>query len=148
MFLFGAIFAIVTIAFFLFGGLSQRAICDTLQYPEDSNIIGVVDKLINLKEYKISTNIATIIKQCHKNESIYNVLGLKELFDLSELENFVERYKIEDILNDMKGKITFNQTIQFLTANELDKLETLMDSGISDINYDKFIEEVCILYLL
>lgn len=149
MFLFSAVFVIVTFAYFAIGTLSQRAICDTLQHPEESNLIDVVDKLLNLKQFNVDANVSTILQKCHKNHSIYNVLDLKKTFNLDDIQNFTQHYDIEGILDDLQNAIEsqVETHVQFLDPIGIAKLEELKNSGISDIKYDKFINEVWLLLI-
>lgn len=143
IFLFAAIFAVIAIVYFAIGTLSQRAVCDTLRNPDESNIIDTVEKLFDMKQFNITANITSILDTCHKNESIYKVFQLGNTFDLSKLKNFAEEYNIDEILEKLHNDTNFDhQNIIFLSDEGKEQLKNLINSGISDINYDKFIDEV------
>lgn len=142
MFLFAALFAIVAIVYFALGTLSQRGICDTLRNPAESNIIDVADKLLNFKQFKINANISSILQKCHQNETAYNVFQLNDTFDLTDVRNFTEQYDIQDILDKLKDKLDIETNIVILNDDGFKEIENLKESGISEIRYNKFIEEV------
>lgn len=144
MFLFGAVFAIVSLAYFLLGGVTEILVCDTFRNPNRTQVMEIFDNVIKLDQLNANTNISTILKRCHNNNSIYTVLDLEKKFDLSKIENFWSDYNIDETLNKMMEQIEsmgFNN-IQLLNENSKKQLDNLIESGVSDIKFDKFINEV------
>lgn len=141
MFFFGAILAIVAIAYFLLGGITEKVVCETFKNPNTSQIIDIFDDFINIA----NTSIKTILNQCYNDNSIYNVLNFEENFNLSQIENIWTEYKINETLNDVKEKITdINLNIILLSEDNGKQLDKLIQSNLSNIKFDDFVNKVTI----
>jgi len=65
IFLFSAALMVITLVHFLLGVVTERAICEPLQYPENSRLLTLVDKVIRLDKFFDSEkeiNISSIIR--------------------------------------------------------------------------------------
>jgi prominin 1 len=65
IFLFSAVLMVVTLAHFLLGIIAERAICEPLQNPNNSQLLTLIDKMVRLDkffEYEVEINISSIIR--------------------------------------------------------------------------------------
>lgn len=148
MFLFAIALSAITVVYFVVGVSSQRLICDPLRYPNESQLINLADQLVNFKELlNVDVNISTALKSCHQNQSIYNVLNLERQFNLEDVDTYLDKFDINKTLSDLMSKINTDTThIEIISDTAKAQLKSLVQSGISEIKYDKFIEEVSVTY--
>lgn len=143
MFLSAFFFALVCTVFFIIGVTSQRVICDTIRNPEDNNIMKLLEDAADLKSLTgLDVNITSVLTNCHLNESVYKVFQLQSVFNVSELNDYMSKYDIEKALDGLSEQISANTDVTILDAEAVEQLKSLASSGISDINFDKFIEIV------
>lgn len=144
MFLFAIALAAITIVYFVVGVSSQRLVCDPLRYPNDSQLVDVADRMVNLKELlNVDVSISAALQSCHRNQSIYNVLNLERQFNLEDVDTYLDKFDINKTLTDLMSKINADTThIEIISETAKEQLHSLVESGISEIKYDKFIEEV------
>lgn len=91
MFLSGIVMVVAVLVYFLSGVLFQRVVCDTLRDPShDNKVLSAVDELVNPKREQV--NISHVLLTCHKNESIYNVLKLESVYDVTEVAKYLDKY--------------------------------------------------------
>lgn len=142
MFLFAIILVVVTIVHFFLGILAQRLICDSFRHPNSSQVIKLVDEVMNLKDsLGLDIDIYGVLNSCNKNLSIYNVFKLESLFDINEVMTYLDKFEINQTLADLTKQINANTSIDILSTDAEIQLRQLVDSGIADISYDKFIDE-------
>lgn len=149
MMFFSAVFlAVITIVYFFAGVVVQRSVCDSLRNSNDSQVVELVDGLLDFKELAgVDVSVATILHNCHKNESIYNVFNLSGIFDVQELNGYLSQYNISSSLNGLIDQITVTtDDIIILPDNTKEELRDLSRSGLSDLNFDKFGEIVSIQF--
>lgn len=139
--------AVVTIVYFVIGILSQKVICESFRNPADSQLLEVADTLLDLnKTAGVDAHISTILMNCHKNQSIYNVFNLKSIFDLDKVDDYLEEYSIQDKLNELANTIDVNLSgIEILDQTAKDRLTELGASGIGNIEFHRFTNVVSYL---
>lgn len=143
MFMFAIVFVIVTVAHFFLGILSQRLVCDTLRDPDDNQVVKLVDDVLNLKQtIGLDVNISWVLNSCNQNYSAYNVFQLQGQYDLNEVVNYIDKFEINKTLNELTNQIHANTQIEILSPEAKQDLQDLVSSGIANINYDKFIDEL------
>lgn len=146
MFLFSIILVVLTLAYFLLGVLGQRVACDPLRDPADSELVDLVNKLVNFKEaLGVDVNVTSVIVECNKGESIYNVLRLEDKFDLKQIEDIWTRYKIDEQLEELKDQLTNAHglnTIELLSQASKEALEKLRQAKFSEIPFEKYVDEM------
>ncbi|KAF5293671.1 hypothetical protein FQA39_LY03156 [Lamprigera yunnana] len=143
MFLFAIILVAIMIIHFFIGVVSQRIVCDSFREHENNQIINLVDQVLNIKEsVGLDVNISWILSSCNQNLSIYTVLHLESQFNLNEVMNYVDKFEINKILNELTGQINANTNVVILSQEAKEHLEQLILSGIADIKYDTFIDEL------
>lgn len=143
MFLFSFLLMLITLLYFLTGSLSQRMVCDPMRNPNDSRIFTMLDNLTKIDTI-VASNISTIIHECHKNQSAYNVLKLENKLNVSDLPNYLEKYGITEQIEKFKKNVNITEKIKIMTPQTEAEMENLKNSGIGEINFDRFMHLVSI----
>lgn len=140
--------AVITIGYFTIGIVSQRLVCDTLRDPANNQVMELIDELVNIKQIAgVDVNVTTVLTNCHKNQSIYNVFNLSSIFNVNELNDYISKYNINGSLDGLIDQIDAQMNnIEILNTDAELELEKLAQTGLSDINFDRFQEIVSLLY--
>ncbi len=146
-FLFSFVLLVVATAQFLVGSIVDKVVCDSLKRPNDSDVFRLLDQrfvqplLEDQKPHERWTAIpvSEIIDNCHRNLTIYEILGVEKVYDVTELRNWRESYGISDIEN-LKRKIRLGdlRNIQILSPEAEAELRELAKSQISDLNFSQY----------
>lgn len=149
MFLSAFFLAVVTIFCFVLGMLSQKVVCDSFRNPTESQLLNLANDVLNLnRTVGVNATVQEILTSCEKNQSIYNVFKLKSVFDLEKVDDYIEQYSIEEELNKLAENIDVNfDNIEILSEEAKVKLDKLAESGIDNIEFDKFTGVVCYLIM-
>ncbi|XP_060522307.1 prominin-like protein isoform X2 [Cylas formicarius] len=142
MFFFGCVLIILTLAMFLLGATSDRAICTPLRNPDpqDLRIIKVIDDLLSLSDQLEINDIkfSNILSNCYQNKSLYQTLNLHSVFDLEKLKTefnvseYLDKIKFDDLLKDPDFCILCEN------RQELERLKDLK----FDVDLEKFRDEL------
>ena len=60
----------------------------------------------------LSTDASIFSLQCHQNKTLYNLLHLKNVYDVEELKNWREEYGIGDFIASLKNKIQLDDNLR------------------------------------
>ncbi|XP_075231383.1 prominin-like protein [Lycorma delicatula] len=141
MFLTSAGLMAVTLVYFVTGVMAEFAVCKPLEDPGDSRIFTLIDEVVKLdKIYNITDghspplNISSVIRSCHNNGSIYKVLRLEQLFDISEVTDYASHYGILERIKELTDNIRLDQHVDILTRNAEQQLLKLADSPLNNID--------------
>ena len=107
---------IITTILFLLGGVSDKLICQTLEDPKNSEIYDATNEALNtlfhdalgIEELNnVTFSYDKIIESCGNPEtsSIYNVFDLQYVYNISDLRNWKEDFKINDMIASAKTEI-------------------------------------------
>ncbi|XP_023723915.1 prominin-like protein isoform X3 [Cryptotermes secundus] len=143
IFLFSAVLMVVTLVHFLLGVIAERAVCEPLQSPNNNQLLALVDKMVRLDKFfnsEVEINVSSIIRSCHANGSIYEVLQVANLVNISEVSDYKSTYGIENVINQLKTRIDFGGNVTILTDDAKRELESLAQSNITRINFSLFAE--------
>merc|ERR1719495_3133315 len=111
-FLLAILLFILCTAFFTVGAMGQKAICKTMDKPEDSEIIDFINPLISSEMTKmfndateenieeVNFDLAKVISDIHNNTAIYPLLQLHYIFDIENLTNWREEFGINAAIQD------------------------------------------------
>lgn len=142
MFLFSTVLMLVTLANFVIGIILQRAGCDTLQNPADSQMFAIIDKHVDIARMfpSNSSNItlSSVVMSCHMNESLFGVLRVLDSVNIEEIKNFSEKFQIEKKITDLKDSIKINLNFDILDEGTKKDLQKLKDSPLNTINFTAF----------
>lgn len=88
----------------------------------------------------ICNTISFRYSKCHQNETLYNVLNLKNMFDVESLRDYSGRYDINDTIQQLRRKISLSPGVVILKDSARSKLNDLAQSGLSDIKFYQYVE--------
>ncbi len=147
-FLFSFVLLVVATAQFLVGSVTDKVVCDALKRPNDSDIFQLLDeKLVQPVLAKQSPHdnwtpapVSQLIASCHRNRTIYEILGVEHVYDVTELKNWRRNYGISSFIENLKKKIRLDdlRNIQILSPEAEAELRELADSQISDLNFSQY----------
>ncbi|KAJ4441113.1 hypothetical protein ANN_10963, partial [Periplaneta americana] len=143
IFLFSAVLMMITLVHFLLGIIAERAICEPLQNPNNNQLLTLIDKMVRLDKFfqsDVEINVSSIIRSCHANGSIYEVLHVANLVNISEVSDYKSRYGIDNVINQLKTRIDFGGNVTILTEDAKFELQRLAHSNITRINFTMFAE--------
>ncbi|PSN40478.1 hypothetical protein C0J52_11617 [Blattella germanica] len=140
MFLCSAVLMLVTLAHFLVGIVAERAVCEPLQTPGDNQFLRLVDESIRLDDVLEAkdVNVSSIIASCHANASIYTVLQVASLANISEVSDYKRRFDIENKIQQLKTRIDFGGNVTLLAQDAKRELQRLARSNATHINFAAF----------
>ncbi|XP_017888116.1 prominin-like protein isoform X3 [Ceratina calcarata] len=146
IFLLTSVLMVITVVHMVTGVLVQRAICEPLKNPQDNRMFALVDEVVQVKQLlypnnsKADINMSYIVTECHWNRTLYEVLKLKYLFDVTSLHDYRGRYDINDTIQQLQRKISLSPGVIILTDTAKKKLNELAESGLSDIKFYQYID--------
>ncbi|RZF46662.1 hypothetical protein LSTR_LSTR002525 [Laodelphax striatellus] len=145
MYLSAAALMSITVIYFISGVSAQFTICQPLQNPSDSRIFSLIDKVVHLDNIYNTRegrspplNVSSVIKSCHQNASIYKVLMLEQLVDISQVTNYASHYNISERINELIRNIRLDQKVNILTPNAVRQLHRLANSSLNNIDLQKY----------
>ncbi|XP_055611924.1 prominin-like protein isoform X3 [Uranotaenia lowii] len=164
IFLTFSVILIVTLVSFLVGSVFRRSICDSLGNPRDSQMFEYIDVYFNInKQYEqIRTKglgsrskllrqgpnrqveaiqTAEIIESCKANNTIYEVLKLKNFYDINDIRQFPEEYGITQQLKDLKKQIRIDE-VDILSEQAERDIEELRHSRLNDFHSERFVDNL------
>jgi len=149
-FLFSFVLLTLTTAHFLLGGVLEKMVCESLRDPGESDLFTQIDAqfikpklnsaLQEIGNSQVEFITAELIEQCHQNSTLYNILQLENLYNISKLSDWRKSYGIGDYIENLKNKIQLEELkhITLLSPETSDDLRELANSKISDMNFTKF----------
>ncbi|CAK9834028.1 Prominin-like protein [Anthophora retusa] len=146
IFLLTSILMVITVAHMVTGVLVQRAVCEPLKNPEDNRMFALIDEIVEIKKLlypknpNADVNMSYIVTHCHRDETLYNVLKVKDLFDVYTLREYSGRYDINNTIQQLRRKISLSPGVVILTESAKSKLNDLAQSGLSDIKFYQYAE--------
>ncbi|XP_011640394.1 prominin-like protein isoform X7 [Pogonomyrmex barbatus] len=146
IFLLTSVLMIITVVHMITGVMAQRGVCEPLKNPKDNRMFELVDELVHIKRIlypknpNANINMSYIVTKCHQNETLYNVLNLKNVFDVESLRDYGGRYDINDTIQQLRRKISLSPGVVILKDSARSKLNDLAQSGLSDIKFYQYAE--------
>merc|ERR1719483_388858 len=150
-FIFSFPLLILTTCHFFLGAATEKAICETLHTPHNSDIFTEVDRdilqpmlgnLVGRGGGSISPlSAAGLISNCHANNTLYDILGLEHVYNISDLNNWRQNFRIGQLVEKLQSEIQLESqlsNIELLTPQTRLELEELARSSLSDINFSRF----------
>jgi len=149
-FLFSCALLILTTAHFVVGAAVEKVVCQSLTTPDQSDVFKQIDR--QFLQPKITEALsgpsrgatqytaAGLLADCHTNATLFNILKLEEVYNLSKLTDWRTAYGIGDYIENLKNKIQMEQLthITLLSPETAKHLQDLAQSKISDMNFTKF----------
>lgn len=144
IFLTSAGLMIITLVYFVTGVLAERAICQPLQHPGDTRIFAMIDQLVHLEEKYTqqpglqTLKVSDLIRSCHRNESIYNVLHLENVININQLSDYPKQYGITQRIEELTTKIKLDREVDILTPSAKAQLIRLANSPLNEFNFSVY----------
>ncbi|XP_059472702.1 prominin-like protein isoform X2 [Neocloeon triangulifer] len=144
MFLFAIGLAAVAVMHLLVGIVAEKTVCESLKEPSsDNQVMTLVDQLVNMdhvypKGSTAGINVTHMISSCHRNESMYQVLNLEAVVNVSQVSQFQVQYGIVDEMAELQKQIKLSNDVTILTADAKVRLLDLASSSLSDIDFTAY----------
>ncbi|XP_050546722.1 prominin-like protein isoform X2 [Daktulosphaira vitifoliae] len=153
MFLSSAFLMIISLFYFVTGVTTDRIVCEPLQNPTPSRVLNIVNRLYDVsvihdqenqphhmrqKADNIDFNISSIIRDCHRNMSLFQVLKMERLIDLNKVLEYPTEFEIDEHINNLVSKIKLEGEIIILTPEAEKQLIRLAKSPLSNINFPAY----------
>ena len=149
-FLSSCLLLLLTTGHFLVGAALEKVVCQSLSSPHSSEVFSQLDakflqpKLVealgSASQGKVTYTAGELLESCHANATLFTVLQLEKVYNLSDLTNWRTHYGIGDYIENLKNKIQMEQLthITLLSPETAEHLQELAQSRISDIDFSKF----------
>lgn len=142
MFIFGWLLMALTIVVFSIGYLSESAVCQPIFKNPNHDALKLFPNITLDKAAGIVLNLDEVVEGCKANETVYEVLNLESVFNLTatvqqinqSLTNFTDEFDLNSKLDASKFVYPMNNTAfealrayeQFLLRETVPALRTLM----------------------
>ena len=102
---------------FTVGSLSQKIVCDTLDDPRESQLVAVMDNILNdllneafndtsLEEsHEFNISFADIIDGLHRGDAIYPLLQLDNIYNISDLAEWQTEFNVTAAIDEARKAI-------------------------------------------
>ncbi|CAH1179762.1 unnamed protein product [Phaedon cochleariae] len=142
MFISSIVIGVVTLITMVIGLTTDRVVCDTIKNPSSSTVMELLERVAKqqLSNSDFNVSLGSVLEKCYRNDSIYNVLNLKDKFDIDTIK---QNFNVSKFLDDMKSqldKIVGKDFVILDPTNEA-TLKNLADLKVG-IDFDKFQEEL------
>nr|XP_049699758.1 prominin-like protein isoform X3 [Helicoverpa armigera] len=144
MFLLGSAVTLVLLVYFIVGVATQRFVCDPLTEPRDNRLFGDLEQLVDFENMLFNErrdpdfNMTAALLRCHNNQTIYQVLHLHRLVNLSETSAAV-RGSLTRHVAALRPLLPAERPVAILRPGARDKLQRLADSGLSDFDFERIL---------
>lgn len=95
---------------------------------------------VNDQSFAVLHKLESARRNCHLNETLYKVLKLQNLYDVTTLRKYAGRYDINNTIQQLRRKISLSPGVVILTDSAKSKLNDLAQSGLSDIKFYQYAE--------
>ncbi|KAF6199321.1 hypothetical protein GE061_007347 [Apolygus lucorum] len=136
---FSALIAVV-LGYMLTGSMVDRAICNPLRHPTTDSTFALLDKAVNLSDIYTSIgedasklrplNLSTIITECHRNTSIYHLLGLES----GSMLEYSQKFNLPEKVRQLSDSIILSSDIVIITPLAEQQLRALAASPLNTID--------------
>ncbi|XP_046404296.1 prominin-like protein isoform X4 [Ischnura elegans] len=146
IFIFSTILTVVMVVHFLIGVVFEKAVCEPLHQPTKSRIMALVDEAVPLGQIyppphaNVDVNVSTVIRACHQNQSIYSVLALESVMNVSEVVDYKFRFGLMEKIEELQSQIRLDSKVIILTPEARRQLDNLAASPLSDIDFPTYSE--------
>lgn len=144
IFLTVSILLAVGLVLFVGGLVLHRGACVPLQSTDDVIVKSYIDKAIDLNRFAHGQRkdqrpleplrISEVIEACHRNESIYRVLHLKNYFDIQDIASFPDRFELVAQLEELVNSIELPR----INIDVDEPIRKLAQSNLQTFDIDKY----------
>ncbi|XP_038045361.1 prominin-1-A-like isoform X2 [Patiria miniata] len=150
-FIFSAFIMILTTLCFLLGGVSEKVVCEPITtrsiFKEVIDYPYLIDKT---SQYWLSDNlfgkgkdpltVESLIISCEIDEGLYSALRLGNIYNITAALDYRKLYP--DIGTKLDGINLDLSQVVILDPETKTALRNFVDSGVADVNYTKYLEEI------
>lgn len=86
--------------------------------------------------------ISQVIAACHRNESIFKVLQLNNIINISQINDFPKRYGIDEKLKELADNVAVNTRVRILSENARAEIEGLAQSELNQFAAYKYVDNL------
>lgn len=127
IFIFTIVFAIAIVGYYAFGLLGQRYICNTFHTMDNVEGLKYLDNNLEISQYfGDGVTLEHLLNTCRDNKPAYEVLNLGSIFNLDDIIDYLEDFKIDEALQELDKEIT-KLIVAFTTNNNFDPTVILKD---------------------
>lgn len=148
VFLFSFPILLLTSLHFLFGATLHHGVCNTLRQPARSDVFNELDRAVltprladvfNERPGDASRTALQVIQDCHANQSLYNVLGLEKVYNISILGSWRSTWGLgSPLLSLGSAKNMGLAGVVLLPKNAEVDLKQLSKSPLASLNLSQF----------
>ncbi|XP_050421602.1 prominin-like protein isoform X2 [Adelges cooleyi] len=153
MFLSSAFLMLIALFYFVTGVTTDRVVCEPLQNPTPSRVLNIMNRLYDISVIHNSEDqlrharpapanadftISSVIRDCHRNMSLFQVLNMDRLVDLNKVLDYPNVFGIDEHINELVSKIKLEGEIVILTPEAERQLIRLSKSPLSNINFPAY----------
>ena len=117
-FILAAILFVFCAALLLVGGISEKAVCQSLKSPEDSQVFQLAENILqetffdDLFNGTYNLSVSEVINGIHNNTPLYPLLHLDVIYDVRNLENWQVDFGIDELVE--KVKVNINSSLEII----------------------------------
>ncbi|XKL60926.1 hypothetical protein PGB90_007983 [Kerria lacca] len=147
MFLTSGVLMAIALIYFVAGITTDKLVCHSLKNPHNSRTFNLLDQLADVNRFYKSPgaepiydpiNLRTIIRACHRNLSLYQVLQLEKEIDISEVANYPNKFGVNDRIIELVNNIKLDYDINIITEDASNLLRHLAYSELNNINFPAY----------
>jgi len=147
VFLFSFPILLLTALHFLFGATLQHGVCNTLRQPARSDVFNELDRAVLTPRLADVFNerpgdgrtALQVIQDCHSNQSLYNVLGLEKVYNISSLGSWRSTWGLSSPLLSLGSANNMGlEGVVLLPKNAEVDLQQLSKSPLASLNLSQF----------
>ena len=140
---------LLTTAHFLLGSTLHQVVCSSLQHPGGSDVWRELDQTLLTPTLshllgesaggRGGRSAEQVIRDCHANKTLYDVLGLEQVYNISSLSSWRTTWGLDAPLGRLGEADTQGlQALQLLAPDVRKDLEQLEDSPLASLDFSQF----------
>lgn len=135
---------LLTTAHFILGTGLDLVVCNTLEHPAQSDLLVELDREVLRpvvgRVVGRQTGLTThgLLQSCHNNDTLYNILNLARVYDVENLKQWRQHYKLQSL---EEGLVVSSLSDMSLLSREAQQdLTLLARSQLSSLDMRKYSE--------
>ena len=145
--------------FFLAGLVLRRGACDPLKNPEHDQVFSYLDSFIDLNKVIFPEKtrnalqpedadpleplrVSQVIAACHRNQSVFEVLRIENLFNINQIFELPKKFGIEEKLNELADNVQITSQVRILNDDARRQIKELSKSKLNDFEAYKYVDNL------
>lgn len=159
IFLTVSVLLIICLVFFLAGLVLRRGACDPLKNPEHDQVFSYLDSFIDLNKVIFPEKtrnalqpedadpleplrVSQVIAACHRNQSVFEVLRIENLFNINQIFELPKKFGIEEKLNELADNVQITSQVRILNDDARRQIKELSKSKLNDFEAYKYVDNL------